>query len=340
MAWSVPIYSKSQVDKAGMALLDGGGTTTVEARQIVDNWRSAHNFPLNSFQTGLRSKAKAVDGDFIVAQRIKRMSSILTKLKRYNVRLSQMQDIGGCRAIMQNITHVSQLVESYQAGDMDKPDHEKGKITDYIARPKSSGYRGVHIVYKYSGRSPAFHGLNIEIQIRTVSQHAWATAVETVEIFTKYALKSSEGSTNWLRFFAVMATVIAQMENCNPVPSTPTLENAKQLIYDYDNTLDALNLLKTYGAVISNIRNFQYSSDRYFLLLLQPGSKELEVRGYAKGSLKKASRDYEALENEIRGSGDIAVLVSANSIAELRKAFPNYFGDTTMFIDLVNQALA
>ena len=42
---------------------------------------------------------------------------------------------------------------------------------DYIAQPRSSGYRGVHIVVEYQGRQ-------IEIQLRTSVMHAWALAAE------------------------------------------------------------------------------------------------------------------------------------------------------------------
>jgi hypothetical protein len=69
--------------------------------------------------------------------------------------------------------------------------------------PQKSGYRGIHLVYRYNGRKTEYNGLKIEIQIRTVIQHAWATAVETVGMFTQQALKSSQGEQDWLRYFAL-----------------------------------------------------------------------------------------------------------------------------------------
>jgi len=42
-------------------------------------------------------------------------------------------------------------------------------------------------------------------------QHAWATAVEAVGIFTKQALKSNIGDGEWLRLFALMSSEIAVM---------------------------------------------------------------------------------------------------------------------------------
>jgi len=117
MAWSIPKFSKSDVDKAGAALL--ADQVTDEDFQIVDNWRSSHNYPLNFFQNDLRRQARAFDANCIVAQRIKRLSSITDKLRRFKTtRLSQMQDIGGCRAVLKDIQQVYWLAEKYRTGDL------------------------------------------------------------------------------------------------------------------------------------------------------------------------------------------------------------------------------
>jgi len=50
------------------------------------------------------------------------------------------------------------------------------------------------------------------MQIRSRVQHAWATAVETVDMFSGQALKSSHGDDKWLRFFAVAASEMAYIE--------------------------------------------------------------------------------------------------------------------------------
>ena len=52
--------------------------------------------------------------------------------------------------------------------------------TDYVRKPKTSGYRGIHLVYRYhNDRKTIYNGLQIEPQLRTRRQHAWATAVDT-----------------------------------------------------------------------------------------------------------------------------------------------------------------
>ncbi len=97
--------------------------------------------------------------------------------------------------------------------------HELITTTDYIANPKTTGYRSVHLVYKYSNeKNPAYNGLHVELQIRSKLQHAWATAVETLGTFLEQALKSSEGEKELLDFFALAGSAFAHLEGCPPVP--------------------------------------------------------------------------------------------------------------------------
>lgn len=119
MAYAKPNFSRNQVDKAGFILTDPNTTWENElwALQVINNWRASHNFPLNNFQTSLRFKGKHVQPDVLVAQRIKRLESIKAKLVRdqtSTLQLSQMQDIGGCRAILKNSQAVAALVKSFK----------------------------------------------------------------------------------------------------------------------------------------------------------------------------------------------------------------------------------
>jgi ppGpp synthetase/RelA/SpoT-type nucleotidyltranferase len=336
MALTVPKFSNSKVDKAGAALASGSATDA--DYQIIDNWRDAHDYPLNIFQAGLRKRAKSAHHNILVAQRKKRLVSIGEKLKHSTMRLSAMQDIGGCRAVMYDIKGVNKLVESYKCSNIN---HKLFEENNYIDKPKKSGYRGIHLVYKYAGEKSEYQNLKIEIQIRTLNQHAWATAVETVDIFTRQALKSSRGSKKWLRFFQLMGTAIAYKEDGNPVPNTPSYDgDLKELLNDYVVDLDVFDSLRNFETALKQLPNFRYSpSDHYYLLVLDPYSKELKVWGYTENEQQKANEAYSEMEYEIRGTGKDAVLVSVDSVAELKKAYPNYFLDTNLFLDLVSWAI-
>ena len=179
MAWAKPQYSIQQVDAAGRALIDPRAEPDLspyETLSIVDNWRSSHAFPLNTLQMSLRKKACEIDGGCLVAQRIKRLQSIRSKLERLKrLSLSKIQDIGGCRAVLRTVDAVEELAKSYTNSRIK---HVLIKDDNYIQEPKDSGYRGHHLVFEYqSVRNETYDGRRIEIQLRSRLQHAWATAV-------------------------------------------------------------------------------------------------------------------------------------------------------------------
>ena len=125
-------------------------------------------------------------------------------MRRFDrMNLARMQDLGGCRAVVNSVEKVRALVGLYEKSPIK---HKLVGQDDYIAHPQASGYRGIHLVYRYySDRSPTYNGLQIKLQLRSPLQHAWATAVETVVTFLRQALKASQGHADWLRFFSLMA---------------------------------------------------------------------------------------------------------------------------------------
>ena len=341
MAWTTPSYSRRQVDAAGEVLADVDRVLELDhALEVVNNWRSSHSFPLNTFQATLRKKGRRVDADCLVAQRIKRLWSINHKLERFpRMRLSQVQDIGGCRAVVTNIDHVRELVAAYRNSDLK---HKLARVDDYLESPQRSGYRGVHLIYKYfSDKNSTYNDLSIEMQIRSQFQHAWATAVETVGTFVRQPLKSSLGAEDWLRFFALMGTVIAFQEQTTPVLGTPTDQAALvQELNHYVHDLDVIGRLEAYGNIIQMMEGGGQIDAQYFLLELASAAREVRITAFNRAQLSEAQRRY--LEAERRIASDPfseVVLVSVDSVAALQKAFPNYFLDTRVFIGLVQDAV-
>jgi hypothetical protein len=311
------------------------------ALEIINNWRASHSFPLNTFQIWLKKRAREIDPTSLVAQRIKRLSSIRLKLSRFpSIRLSQMQDIGGCRAVLGSVKKVDELVARYKNSDLK---HKLDHMDDYIRTPKESGYRGVHLIYRYlSDRSATYNGLKIEVQLRSPMQHAWATAVETVGTFTRQALKSSFGEADWLRFFALMGTAIARKEGTQIVPKTPTtLKELRAELREHNRRLDVENHLQTYGYALQAVEESSANQRaHYFLLELDATAQKLRIKGYKSSELAQASNDYLATEKDMSTSGGDAVLVSVESVGALRRAYPNYYMDTHVFIDAVRDALS
>ncbi len=227
MAWARPQYGKGQIDRAGEILArDDDGFETVQdfqdylkAVETVGNWRTVHSYPLQVLKMTLKRRAKSIDPTAIVSQRLKRFASIMLKLRLSKAaghypNLSQMQDIGGCRAVMETVQQVRKLERKFLHAARKNPQRgpEFSKTSDYLANPKVNGYRGVHLVYKFRSKSAqhsCYNGQRIEIQLRSRLQHYWATAVETYSTFTGEALKSNIGSEDWMHFFALVSSAIA-----------------------------------------------------------------------------------------------------------------------------------
>lgn len=343
MAWTEPQYSKGQVDKAGQTLIapTSSQEEIYDALTIINNWRSSHSFPLNTLQVGLRQRARQVDPEALVAQRIKRLSSIEAKLSRFRtIRLSQMQDIGGCRAVVKGVANVRELTDLHRKSAMK---HKLLRIDDYLESPQSSGYRGIHLIYRYySDRSDTYNGLQIEIQLRSLLQHAWATAVETVGTFLKQALKSSQGHAEWLRFFALMGSVLALRERTALVPDTPVVrEELFALFREKAVELDVERRLEAYGNALQTLEEQSVADAHFFLLALDPVADTITIRGFRKNELDAATNTYLEVERSLNdATGAEAVLVSVDSIAALKRAYPNYFLDTQAFLIAVRRALA
>lgn len=169
-----PGGSKSRVNKAGDNIRNN--TTTPDDFKVIEEWRAAHRGVLNTFQAILRTRTKG--SNVTVAQRHKRRNTIFDKLKRIpNMQLARMDDVAGCRLIFRNIKELNKFRDTFHKARFNHKRRNEPDKYNYIESPKNTGYRGIHDVYEYDVNSEAgksLTGLYIEIQYRTLVQHAWA----------------------------------------------------------------------------------------------------------------------------------------------------------------------
>ena len=340
-----PLYKRDVVNAAGVTLIAEPARPLqsvawmhdmAHAYAVVNNWRASHHRPLNTFYVSLNNRAKRTADDDIVAQRLKRLESITAKLSALSkMRLSQMQDIAGCRAVMPSIDAVRRLEAIYRAGGIS---HDLRSSKDYIAHPKVSGYRSVHLIFAYKLRRPSvYEGHKVEIQIRTQWQHAWATAVEAAGTLTNQALKSSQGAAEWQRFFALMGSYIAEMEGCPLVPNTPAGDQLKDEIRQLAAQLKVAGILRAYSATLQQVG--RAAKMKYYLMDLDPDAGIVRLTLFTAAQTKEANDAYTEMEKSIPAdSPRQVVLVSVASLQALRQAYPNYFLDTTRFVSLVEAA--
>jgi len=340
----VPTESKSLINKAGKTLSQANIFSDEYARalELANRWRACHAYPINTFQATLRTKIKTCKEEVLVAQRLKRMPTIIDKLSRFpNMQITTMQDIAGIRAIFNELSDIRFIVSKYV--DNKSFPHEFVTSYDYISSPRDiDGYRSHHLVYKYKNKHmPDYDGLRVEIQLRTKLQHIWATAVETMGTFLGQALKSKQGEKEWLDFFALVSSAFSFLENTPQVPRFAHLTKIETIseVVKMEQKLGAIEKMKSFSTVVSSIGNNK--SYTYHLLVLNSLQHSIDVYTYDRDSFEKAMTDYAKFEEQAaKGSKLEPVLVSAGPMENLRKAYPNLFLDITEFektlLNLIN----
>lgn len=266
-----PGGSRERVNRAGQAVrdrrIDAGDV------EVIDEWRAAHRAVLNTFQAILRTRTKAKN--IIVAQRHKRKSTIFGKPDRLpGMNLARMDDVAGCRLIFESIEELEQFRAIFhQAIFKHKRKNELDKY-DYIARPKDTGYRGVHDIYSYDVRSEAgrdYKGLLVEIQYRTKVQHAWATAVEVIGFVTESQPKFEQGDARYRHAMALASELLARAYEGRTGPF-PDLDSA-ELVQSFIGLDEKIGLLKLLNGL--NASETSHSDNRNSILIFHD-SGELE----------------------------------------------------------------
>jgi len=179
--------SKTQIDKLGERLkIDGHSEDDL---RLLEGYRS-------SFAAAYESALKTIRGlgEFPTGRVAKTTQSISAKLRRESLRLSQMQDIAGCRIIVPDIAAQNRLAAALKSNF--------ALHTLFDRREKSShGYRAVHLVVQVLG-------FPVEIQIRTALQQSWAELCEKAADLIDPEIKYGGGPADWIKILEVCSNEI------------------------------------------------------------------------------------------------------------------------------------
>lgn len=210
--------SKNEINRCGERLgLWWSGEEQIPADElhrlvnIVWAFRSTFQYPMTKTAVGLRQFVQRESSQVIVAQRLKRLPTIIEKMVRLpGTKLARMEDVGGCRAVLpggrSEIEGVLRRI---------RRNWTVVRLRDYMEEPKSSGYRGVHLIVERDDR-------RIEVQLRTTGQQAWAEQVERLAGRYRVPLKDEKGPDELLRWLRLAAEGIS-MEDVGQEP-TPEFE--------------------------------------------------------------------------------------------------------------------
>ena len=209
ISWCVSLPSKTKLDQLGERLRQRA--VTDDDFRLLDAFRRSFAAGYEEVLDAIRSNL----GSEPTGRPAKSTSSIIEKLQRETIRLTQIQDIAGCRLVVPHSSAQEQTVTQLR-GALDE-------VTVVDRRTHSShGYRAVHLVVIADGKP-------IEIQVRTTLQHLWAEFSEKMADVVDPAVKYGGGPEPVKKLLAGYSDLVKQMEKLELMPAGADQQQLKGL---------------------------------------------------------------------------------------------------------------
>jgi GTP pyrophosphokinase len=171
-----------------------GGNATDEDLRLLDSYR-------RSFGSAYEDVVRIIRDDLGLqptGRPAKSTTSIIEKLRRESIRLSQMQDIAGCRVVMADAAAQNRVVMHLLLR------FPQNTVIDRRERP-SYGYRAAHVVVKAGEK-------RLEVQVRTLLQHLWAELSEKFSDVVDPSIKYGGGGEAARSALSQLSEAIAEVE--------------------------------------------------------------------------------------------------------------------------------
>jgi len=187
------MVSKTQIDQLGDRLR----TEIISESDLrtLDEYRRSFADAYESVVSTIRTEL-ALD---VTGRPAKSTTSIREKLLRESIRLSQIQDIAGCRVIVVGVKDQEIAVDSIRSL------FREVVVVDRREKP-SNGYRAVHVIVKRENRT-------IEIQVRTILQHSWAELSEKASDVIDPRIKYGGGHEGVVKGLLRLSSLVANEES-------------------------------------------------------------------------------------------------------------------------------
>lgn len=325
------MYSKTKIDRAGQDLSKNvfrSEDEEIESEIIFDEYRQAHLQPLTDVTYLIQQWLAQFGKNYYIAQRLKRRPQILRKMKRFSVRLTQLQDIGGNRVIVDTNSDVDALHKFLQDRIANEQTLSLWRETDYrVLGRDDTGYRALHMIFERSG-------VKIELQVRSRAQHYWAEAIERTSVIYGHHLKEAEGDAKVLSYFKTLSQVFYELEcSREPTPqqkmhldeeretAEQIIEGARQGTLLYSRVND--EILHTLEAVEKNRR----SEFNNWILIFDWNSGQFVNWDPISRDPAEAYDAYRKNENQYaEPPGFEVVLVGSSNVSMIRRTHSHYFG--------------
>lgn len=324
-------FSNARIDKAGQALakdIVDNVEEYFELEEVFDEYRKSHLQPLTETTLELQQWLNSYGSSYYIAQRLKRKPQIIRKLLRLSVRLTQLQDIGGCRIIVDTNRDVDKLLTYIGAKVAGQKQLQLTRVTDYREKGRDdTGYRAVHLMLMQSGRK-------LELQLRSRVQHYWAESIERSSVIYGHYLKEKEGHPLVIEYFKQLSDIFFEIEAKREPTPFQKLEIDKLRRYaediikasDRNKVLDSYvneDIIKTLTAIEARKRSifnnwviiFDWNTGAFVDWKVVDRNPEEAIRVYV---------EYEKLYPAT--SGFEVVLIGSSSVATVRQTHSHYFG--------------
>lgn len=266
---------------------------------------------------------------YFIAQRLKRKPQILRKLKRFSVRLSQLQDIGGARIIVDQNSDVDE-VANYLINTFESNKNFKViKKTDYRGDGREdSGYRAYHIILERDK-------YQMELQIRSKIQHYWAETIERTSIVYGHFIKELEGNQTVIQYFKTLSDLFYEIES-GRTPDAALRTKVEELRNHSEKIIQNADEKNIFSSHVNEgiIRDLEEKEKK----LRKPGLNNwIFVFNWNIGSFvtwelitndpEEAIKQYVDYENTYTSEhGFEVVLVGSSEVATVRQTHSHYFG--------------
>jgi ppGpp synthetase/RelA/SpoT-type nucleotidyltranferase len=200
--------SKSPIDRLGERLKIG--EPSEDDLRLLDEYRL-------SFAGACETVVAAIRAVFdlpITARPAKTTKSTIEKLRRESIRLSQIQDIAGCRVLVDDVTSQNAVAEHLMAL------HGETEVVDRRIQP-SHGYRALHLIARWAVQP-------VEIQVRTALQQVWAELSEKLSEAVDASIKYGGGDERTRRMLQHSSQVIEALEELELGAAVLPDENPKK----------------------------------------------------------------------------------------------------------------
>lgn len=300
----------------------------VELEDVFDEYRKSHLEPLSETTLELQRWLNEYGHDYYIAQRLKRKPQIIRKLNRLSVRLTQLQDIGGCRIIVEKNDLVDKMVEFLEQKIKNTEELNLIRITDYRKKGRDiTGYRSVHLLLERNRKK-------LELQLRSRIQHYWAESIERTSVIYGHHLKESEGDERVISYFQKLSDAFFEIESGRTPSLRSRLEidvakrEAEEIIRKHSSSR-AIDSHVNEDVILTLTEKERRSSSpiNNWIIVFDWGSGKFVSWDIVGKTPDEAIKAYVHYENQFPVEQNFeVVLIGSSHVATVRRTHSHYFG--------------